>query len=137
MTELERIIPKLNKTPASRLIHYLDDPENFVELKTEEQYVEKIKQFEIMLENKIIQLFYQLRLEASTKSDRYSLPYQKEFSFKQAWKGNLETKIVVRKFLKEILNQNIYKIRFYAFINMSNDGDFYGTVDYRIRYYIH
>lgn len=103
---------------------------------------------ELQLENHLIKIFEELGIHASVKSDKYSLPHQDEvviLKMRESYiNGMYEFPSIVRPIVKEILNKNTYKIRFYIHIETYDDdlNKGFGVITrtgfkYTFRYYIH
>ena len=68
---MERVIPNnLDKIILGPLLEYKD--------RKEANYIKKIEKFEINCEKSLIDTLSKLDIYATIKTDRYSLPYQKE-----------------------------------------------------------
>jgi hypothetical protein len=109
--------------------------------KTEENYLKKLIIFEQKCEKSIIETLSKVDIKALVKQDRYSLPFQKEIDItllgESYMNGPYEFYRVARRIVKELLNENLYKIRFYLFINLEEGHFGFGKVNYKFRYYIH
>ena len=72
----------------------------------------------ISIEKKIKTLLTSIGVAATVKSDRYSLPYVKEIKHtgmgESYLNGAFEIEPFLRTIAKEILNEDLYKIRFYV-----------------------
>ena len=97
------------------------------------------------LEIEIIYLLRKIGISASKKTDKYSLPYQKEIviNLPIIYDGFSISKIL-RPILKELIEKDIYKIRFYFHIETyvaeaTRNGKFpFGAgIKYCFRYFIH
>ena len=141
MTELPHILPSERCMVKNVLINWKErDP-------MEDQqalYEKKIIEFEKGCEESIIKTLSKLDVNATVKTDRYSLPFKEEIvvtlNGESYLNGPYEFFRVARKVVKEILNRNIYKMRFYIYINLlPGEGVFggFGKVEYRFRYYPH
>ncbi len=143
-TQIERYIPKVfNKA------HLIPELNNLIRKGKKiniDDYMKFVTDFEIKCENSLIDLFNSLNIQSSVKSDRYSLPYKEELisivegaSFlNHAFNINNITRDIV----KELLDKEIYKLRFYLTIdaiieNDTEDRTFFGRVIYKFRYVIH
>lgn len=91
---------------------------------------------QIMESDLIENLFPRLSIQATTKKHPKSLPYQHEIIhclYTESYlNGVFEYKRCYRKFVQEILKQDIYKLRFY--INITPEGK---KLNYSFRYYVH
>jgi hypothetical protein len=108
-----------------------------------ESYINAITKFEIECELKLKDLFKKMGIQSSIKRDRFSLPYTHEvigeiegqsyinYSF------NLDN--IARVFVKDLLDKNIHKIRFYLFVDVITEDEtmskrYNGKVVYKFRY---
>lgn len=138
MKILERTIPDLKGSILIPLIgHNSED-------KTEAKYLDRISAFERTCEKSLIELLEKIDVMASVKSDPYSLPYTGEvveyLNGESYLNGAYEFSRVARPILKEVLNKNIYKFRFYMFINVIFPTKVFpgiGRIEYKFRYYPH
>lgn len=157
---MKRIIPDLHKYKLLDLVF----EEN--EERTEENYLIQMFQLEKACEKFLLDIFKKLDFQAAVKTDKYSLPYQKEIE--HTIKGTsflndaFDFRRVARSILKELLKEDIKRLRFYLFINVItfpwNASDVFplkeklrskynldigslnidpGAVEYRFRYYVH
>ncbi len=102
---------------------------------------------EANLEKGLIEFLDKVGIQASVKSDKYSLPYQEEVIIKIKYQSYIndmtKLSIIFRPILKELLTKNVYKIRFYFHIETfaNEDKSFFGALNkgfkYSFRYYIH
>ena len=111
-----------------------------------EDYMKFITEFEIKCENSLITLFDSLNIQSSVKTDRYSLPYKEEIISTIEGASNLDYAFtlsnITRDIVKELLDKNIYKLRFYLTVdamieNDTEDRHFFGRVVYKFRYVKH
>lgn len=102
---------------------------------------------ESKLEKEIIDFVSQVGIQATVKTDKYSLPYTNEITFKLNYEsyinGMYERERIYRPIMKELLDKDVYKIRFYIFID-TFDEEYKGLLKlagcgfkYHFRYYIH
>lgn len=113
--EIERFIPddiSLNRFYKSFL------QENNRELPLDEfDYLEVIKKYEVDYELFLIKVFLNLGIQATTKTDRYSLPFKEEIIEIQEGENTLckifDFREFSRKIVLELLQKNVRKIRFY------------------------
>ena len=79
-------------------------------------------------------------INASVKTDRYSLPFQGQIKTTQNGEsylnGAFESIQLYRKVLHKMVELNIYKVRFYIFAEVE-DAPYMGKVNYYFNYYIH
>jgi hypothetical protein len=111
-----------------------------------ETYVAAVTKFEIECEGKLKDLFKKVGIQASIKRDRFSLPYTHEVigeiegqSFIN-YAFNLDN--IARVFVKDLLDKNIHKIRFYLFVDVITEDEtmskrYNGKVVYKFRYMVH
>ena len=109
--------------------------------KLEKTFISKLEKFERNCEKSFIETLSRLSIQASVKTDPYSLPYKKEVKYvlpgESYLNGAYEFHRVARVFVKELLNENVYKMRFYIFVEIDTDWGFMGKVTYHLRYYEH
>jgi hypothetical protein len=136
---MERKIPDLSKSICVPLL----GPKG---KRTEENYLKKIEKFERDCEKSFIETLSRIGTDATVKTDPYSLPYTDEVIItlygESYMNGPYEFYRVARSFLKEVLEKNLWKVRFYIKIDIvtQNEPDyttplFMGRIDYRLRYY--
>jgi len=135
MTKLEREIPNLGLSIIDVLHNKYKE-----NIKVDETlYIEAITKFEEKVEKSLIETMNRLNIQGYTKSDRYSLPYNNEIKIElygeSYLNGCYEVFRVARKIMKEILEKNLYKVRFYMFINVRDKG-IMGSVEYCFRYHL-
>lgn len=84
----------------------------------------------------LIDLLSRLDLSASVKSEPKSLPYQREIIqhiYTESYlNGVLEYHRCYRTIVQELLNQEVYKLRFY--VQITPQGN---KLEYAFRYYVH
>ena len=104
------------------------------------EYETAMVNLEKQIEKRLIDTFRSFDINASVKSDRYSLPYTHEIKHtgygESYLNGAFESMPLYRKIFKEILNENLYKIRFYIFAEIEDRFPM-GQVNYYFRYYKH
>ena len=138
---MNREIPNLNCSILHPLLGHKDKN------RTEEKYIKEIEKFERGCEKSLIETFGRLSIVSTVKTDPYSLPYTHEVIVKlngeSYLNGPYEFHRVVRKIVKEVLDKNLWKIRFYMFVNVLTDQPdqhplikSLGQVEYRFRYYL-
>jgi len=136
---MERKIPS---NLSAQILHPLIgwDKENH----TEERYIEKIQDFERKVEKSLIETFKRIDIHGIVKTDPYSLPYKNEIKAtlrgESYLNGPYEIFRVVRPVIKQLLNENQHKIRFYVYIDVDTDGRHplsMGEINYYFRYYEH
>ena len=120
---------------SNRLTFYMEDLDG-----NKRDYEESMINLEKRIENRAIELLRYLDIQSSVKTDRYSLPYTHEIvhtGFGESYlNGAFETSPFYRKVIKEILNENLFKIRFYVFAEIEDQFPM-GKVNYYFRYYKH
>jgi hypothetical protein len=111
---------------------------------TEERYIGKIQAFERKVEKSLIETFKRIDIQGIVKTDPYSLPYKKEIKVtlrgESYLNGPYEIFRVVRPIIKQLLNENLYKIRFYVYIDVDTEGRHQlsmGEINYYFRYNEH
>jgi hypothetical protein len=109
--------------------------------RTSEGYSKKIYKHERKLEESLIEIFNRINIISSVKTDPFSLPYTDEIKVKlmgESWmNGPYEFSRVARKIVKELFEKDIYKIRFYIYIEYDTEEFPMGSMIYHFRYYIH
>ena len=109
-------------------------------------YVAAVTKFEIECERKLKDLFKKIGIQSSIKSDRFSLPYTHEVTGEIEGQSyinyafNLDN--IARVFVKDLLDKNIHKIRFYLFVDVITEDEtmskrYNGKVVYKLRYTVH
>lgn len=111
---------------------------------TEELYLKKVIEYEMNCEKELINILGRLRIWASVKTERYSLPYQEEIKVVQSVNNHPLFRLndpfieVLKDILMKILIKKIQKFRFYFLVNFENDqqaGKI--AIIYQMRYYVH
>ena len=104
------------------------------------EYETAMVNLEKQIEKRLIDTFRSFDINATVKSDRYSLPYTHEIKHtgygESYLNGAFESMPLFRKIFKEILDENLYKIRFYIFAEIEDRFPM-GKVNYYFRYYKH
>ncbi len=118
---LVRNIPSMENT---RLQWLMQDVE-----KTPENYELKMRELEMKLEKEFGVFLERLGVQASVKEDRYSLLVHEDiYAF--------NTHELYCTLAKDIVDHEIYKIRYYVFVEVY-DFNIYTSVVYCLRYYVH
>lgn len=111
--------------------------------RTKDRYLDLIERHERRLEKSIIETLGRVEINAMTKSDRFSLPYKNEIVvplYGESYvNGPYEFHRVARRIVKELLEKNLYKIRFYIYIEIdTGSGSLIGgsLIKYHFRYHI-
>jgi len=103
-----------------------------------DELIKKIMEYEVKCEESIISTFKKVDIHGMTKSNRYSLPYNEEIITtlmgESYLNGPYEFHRVARPVLRKLLDDNLYKVRFYFFIEI--DDKLFGKVIYHFRYHI-
>ena len=118
---LVRNIPSMENT---RLQWLMQDVE-----KTPENYELKMRELEMKLEKEFSVFLERLGVQASVKEDRYSLQVHEDFYA-------FNTTELYRTLAKDVVDHEIYKIRYYVFVEVY-DFNIYTSVVYCLRYYVH
>lgn len=143
-TQIERYIPpSFNKSILYTILipEIIDGWDNDIK-----SYIKAITKFEIECEKSLIDLFRQIGIQASVKTDRYSLPFKNEVI------GEIEGSVYINHafnlnniasvFVKDLLEKNVTKIRFYLTVDVITEDEtvgkrYNGKVVYKFRYMIH
>lgn len=143
-TQIERYIPKVfDKAHLIPELNNLIRKGKKIDL---DDYMKFVTEFEIKCENSLIDLFDSLNIQSSVKSDRYSLPYKEEIISIVEGASFLNHAFtlnnITRDIVKELLDKEIYKLRFYLTVdaiieNDTHDRHFFGRVVYKFRYVKH
>lgn len=143
-TQLERFIPpRFNRS----ILYTILIPEWVKGGKYDAQsYLDAVTKFEIECEAKLKDLFRMIGIQSSVKRDRYSLPYKHEVVGEIEgtsyinYAYNIDN--IARVFVKDLLDNNVSKIRFYLFVEVITEDEtmskrYFGKVVYKFRYMIH
>ena len=105
-----------------------------------ESYETITKRIEGQIEKDFIDILTNLGIKSSLKPNKYELPVHYEIKVtnhgESYLNGAYESFSFFREVLKDILNKNVRKIRFYVFMELTNNTRF-GEVNYSFRYYVH
>jgi hypothetical protein len=132
MTErnMERNIPDMGNS----LLFYLNGE------RTPEKYEEAMIKLEKKIEKDMIGVLSKMGINASVKTDRYSLPVKDQIKTTQYGESYLnaafESHKLYRKVLSKMVELNVYKVRFYIFAEIEDKFPM-GKVNYYFNYYIH
>ena len=133
---MKRNIPEM----SNQLLFFLDGKNGKEEDRTPEKYEESMINLEKKIEKDMIGVLSKMGINASVKTDRYSLPYQFQVKTTQYGEsylnGAFESVKLYRAVLKEMTTLNLYKIRFYILAEVE-DAPYMGKVNYNFNYYIH
>jgi len=125
----ERNIPKMNNS----LLFFLKKP-------NEDGYVNAMINLEKKIEKDMIEVLQKLGIKATVKTDRYSLPFQHQIKVTQYGEsylnGAFESQNLYRSVLKELLEYEHSKIRFFIFAEILDEFPM-GKVNYYFNYYVH
>ncbi len=133
---MKRNIPKM----GNQLLFFMDDKMGKRDERTPEKYEESMINLEKKIEKDMIEVFSKMGINASVKTDRYSLPYQDQIKTTQHGEsylnGAFESFQLYRKVLYKMVELNVYKVRFYIFAEVEDSFPM-GKVNYYFNYYIH
>lgn len=135
---MKRNIPEM----SNQLLFYMDKwgEKGNKSDRTPEKYVETMINLEKKIEKDMIEVFNKMGINASVKSDRYSLPYQFQIKTTQYGEsylnGAFESIKLYRAVLHKMVELNVYKVRFYIFAEVEDSFPM-GKVNYYFNYYIH
>lgn len=133
---MKRNIPDM----SNQLLFFMDGKNGKKEDRTPEKYEESMINLEKKIEKDMIGVFSKMGINASVKTDRYSLPYQEQIKTTQYGEsylnGAFESIKLYRAVLHKMVELNVYKVRFYIFAEVE-DGPYMGKVNYYFNYYIH
>lgn len=142
--QLERYIPpKFNRA----ILYTILIPEAIRSGKYDkETYIEAVTKFEIQCETKLKDLFKKVGIQSTVKRDRFSLPYTHEVIGEIEgtsyinYAFNIDN--IARVFVKNLLDKDIHKIRFYLFVDVITEDEnmskrYSGKVVYKFRYMVH
>lgn len=109
--------------------------------RTEKRFLNLIDKHERRLEKSLIETLSRIEISATTKTDRFSLPYKNEVAYRAGGEsylnGAYEFFRVARVVVKELLDKGVYKVRFYILIEIDTEKNMrFGEITYRIRYHI-
>lgn len=133
---MKRNIPDMN----NQLLFFMDGKNGKEEDRKPEKYEESMINLEKKIEKDMIEVFKKMGINASVKTDRYSLPFQGQIKTTQNGEsylnGAFESIQLYRKVLHKMVELNVYKVRFYIFAEVE-DAPYMGKVNYYFNYYIH
>ena len=127
---MKRNIPEMK----NQLLFYMDKD------RTPEKYEETMINLEKKIEKDMIGVLSKLGINATVKTDRYSLPFQSQIKTTQNGEsylnGAFESFQLYRKVLYKMVELNVYKVRFYIFAEVEDSFPM-GKVNYYFKYYVH
>lgn len=127
---MNRNIPDME----NRLLFYMDKD------RTPEKYEETMIKLETKIEKDMIGVLSKMGINATVKTDRYSLPFQDQIKTTQNGEsylnGAFESIQLYRKVLHKMLELNVYKVRFYILAEVEDSFPM-GNVNYYFKYYVH
>jgi hypothetical protein len=127
---MKRNIPDM----GNQLLFYMDKD------RTSEKYEETMINLEKKIEKDMIGVLSKMGINATVKTDRYSLPFQGQIKTTQNGEsylnGAFESFQLYRKVLYKMVELNVYKVRFYIFAEVEDSFPM-GKVNYYFKYYVH
>jgi len=133
---MKRNIPNM----GNQLLFFMDGENGKREDRTPEKYEEHMINLEEKIEKDMIEVFHKMGINATVKTERYSLPYQFQIKTTQNGEsylnGAFESIKLYRAVLSELVRMDVYKIRFYIFAEVEDSLPM-GKVNYYFNYYIH
>jgi len=127
---MKRNIPDM----GNQLLFYMDKD------RTPEKYEETMINLEKKIEKDMIGVLSKMGINATVKTDRYSLPFQGQIKTTQNGEsylnGAFESFQLYRKVLYKMVELNVYKVRFYIFAEVEDSFPM-GKVNYYFKYYVH
>ena len=127
---MKRNIPDME----NRLLFYMDKD------RTPEKYEETMIKLETKIEKDMIGVLSKMGINATVKTDRYSLPFQDQIKTTQNGEsylnGAFESIQLYRKVLHKMVELNVYKVRFYILAEVEDSFPM-GNVNYYFKYYVH
>jgi hypothetical protein len=133
---MKRNIPNM----GNRLLFFMDDINGREGDRTPEKYEEHMINLEEKIEKDMIEVFHKMGINATVKTERYSLPYQFQIKTTQNGEsylnGAFESIKLYRAVLSELVRMDVYKIRFYIFAEVEDSLPM-GKVNYYFNYFIH
>ena len=133
---MKRNIPDM----GNRLLFYMDGKNGKKENRTHEKYEESMINLEKKIEKDMIGVLSKMGINATVKTDRYSLPFQDQIKTTQYGEsylnGAFESIQLYRTVLHKMVELNVYKVRFFIFAEVEDSFPM-GNVNYYFNYYVH
>jgi hypothetical protein len=133
---MTRNIPEMK----NQLLFFMDGKNGREEDRTPEKYEEHMINLEKKIEKDMIEVLFKMGIHATVKTDRYSLPYQFQIKTTQNGEsylnGAFESVKLYRAVLSNLVEMDVYKVRFYIFAEVEDSFPM-GRVNYYFNYYIH
>jgi hypothetical protein len=133
---MTRNIPEMK----NQLLFFMDGKNGREEDRTPEKYEEHMINLEKKIEKDMIEVLFKMGIHATVKTDRYSLPYQFQIKTTQNGEsylnGAFESVKLYRAVLSNLVEMDVYKVRFYIFAEVEDSFPM-GKVNYYFNYYIH
>ena len=133
---MTRNIPNME----NQLLFFMDGKNGKKDDRTSEKYEESMINLEKKIEKDMIGVLSKMGINATVKTDRYSLPFQGQIKTTQNGEsylnGAFESFQLYRKVLYKMVELNVYKVRFYIFAEVEDSFPM-GKVNYYFKYYVH
>ena len=133
---MKRNIPNME----NQLLFFMDGKNGKREDRSPEKYEESMINLEKKIEKDMIEVLFKMGINATVKTERYSLPYQFQIKTTQNGEsylnGAFESIKLYRAVLSELVRMDVYKIRFYIFAEVEDSLPM-GKVNYYFNYFIH
>jgi len=117
---MKRNIPNMK----NQLLFFMDGKNGREEDRTPEKYEEHMINLEKKIEKDMIEVLFKMGVHATVKTDRYSLPYQFQVKTTQNGEsylnGAFESVKLYRAVLSNLVEMDVYKIRFYIFAEVED-----------------
>jgi len=126
-------------SPSNSLLFFIDERRTG-KGNIEEAYEKAMINLETSMEKDLLEILKSLDISSSVKSDRYSLPYNNTIEHTGYGESYLnaayDRRPFFKKIVKELLDKDPYKIRFFIFAEVE-DAIYMGKVKYYFNYYVH
>jgi len=130
---MNRNVPSM----GNQLLFFMDGKRDE---RTPENYEKSMIKLEKKIEKDMIKILSKLGINASVKSDRYSLPFKGQIKTTQYGEsylnGAFESIKLYREVLSKMVELNVYKVRFYILAEVEDSLPM-GKVNYYFNYYVH